>query len=89
MMSSGIWTDRNKAGFVLLALSAARDPKLLARLRAQGLDAIVEMARWHDSGHAVPGIAIFARIAGVPEITVIQAAAGPVEAMLALLPPVR
>ena len=89
MINSGIWTDRNKAGFVLLALSAARDPKLLARLRAQGLDAIVEMARWHDSGHAVPGIAIFARIAGVPEITVIQAAAGPVEAMLALLPPVR
>jgi hypothetical protein len=87
MMSSGIWSDRNKASFVLLSLTANSDPQLLARLRAQALDGIVEMARWHDMGHAFPGIAIFARIAGVPQDSAIQAAAGPVQAMLALLPP--
>jgi hypothetical protein len=85
MINSSIWTDRNKAGFVLDALTAKPDPKLLALMRAQALDSIVEMARWHDSGHNSSAISIFARMAGVPEEKVEQAAAGPVEGMLALL----
>jgi HEAT repeat protein len=44
MMSSGIWTDRNKGGFVLEAMTRGRDPKLLGAVRAQALEPLIEMA---------------------------------------------
>jgi len=86
MMNSGIWTDRNKASFVLQALTESRDPKLLARLRAEALDSLVEMARWKDEGHALPGVAIFAHLAGAPDDKVWDASRVSDDALLAMLP---
>jgi hypothetical protein len=66
MLNSGIWTDRNKASMLLMALSADRDPKLLTQLRSEALSSLIEMARW-DPGHAGMSLIILGRMAGVPE----------------------
>lgn len=67
MLSSGSWTDRNKAGWVLTALTKSRDPKLLARLRSEAWVALIEMARWRNAGHAYNARILLARIAGIEE----------------------
>ena len=85
MLDSGIWSDRNKSSWVLFSLTTAGDPKRLARLRAEALDPIIEIARWTSRGHAGMGVALFARIAGVPEEEARKAARGPVAGMLELL----
>lgn len=66
MLNSGRWTDRNKAGLLLYALSKWREPKLLAALRAQALESLLEMARWR-SGHAYGARTMLGRIAGIEE----------------------
>ncbi len=70
MLESLEWTDRNKAGALLLSLTKDRDPDLLAALRASALPALDEMARWHLEGYAFPSVAILARLAGLPEDTI-------------------
>jgi hypothetical protein len=83
MLNSGIWTDRNKAGALLVMLTAARDRKLLEKLRARALDSLVEMARWHEYGHAVMARILLGRIAGVEESRLQQLAfAGDVDAIV-------
>lgn len=67
MLSSGSWTDRNKAGWVLNALTKSRDPKLLARLRSEAWAALIEMARWRNAGHAYNARILLARIEGIEE----------------------
>lgn len=67
MLNSGIWSDRNKAGVLLLELSQWRDQKLLAELRAQALESLVEMARWRTAGHAYTARVLLGRIAGIEE----------------------
>jgi len=67
MVSSGSWTDRNKAGFLLKELSARRDPKLLGQLRSRALDSLIEMARWRNRGHADFARILLGRIAGIEE----------------------
>ena len=66
MLRSGVWEDRNKATFLLVDLTASRDPELLAALKAQALDALTEMAGWKDERHAPPARIILDRIKGVP-----------------------
>ena len=48
MLSSLIWSDRNKSSFALMQLTESRDPKLLERLREEALPSLVEMARWQS-----------------------------------------
>jgi hypothetical protein len=67
MLSSGIWTDRNKASFLLSIMSANRDPRLLRQLRARALPALIEMARWRDHGHADNSRLILGRLGGIEE----------------------
>lgn len=67
MLSSGSWTDRNKAGFLLTELSKGRPPRLLNQLRSQVLDSLIEMARWHSRGHADFARILLGRIAGIEE----------------------
>lgn len=67
MLSSGSWTDRNKAGFLLEKLSRTRNPKLLGQLRSRSLDSLSEMARWSSSGHAGFARTLLGRIAGIEE----------------------
>lgn len=64
MLNSGTWEDRNKAGLLLTALAQSRDPKLVSELRGEALDSLVEMARWHNLGHAGPYRELLGIIAG-------------------------
>jgi hypothetical protein len=66
LLNSLVWTDRNKAGFALMALTQGRNPALLAQLREQALPSLVEMARWKNPGHALIYCVILGRIAGLP-----------------------
>ena len=80
MLNSGLWTDRNKAAAVLVQLTANRNPDLLARIRFESYDAIVEMARWTEPSHARE---ILGRIGGIPEPQLQKLAwNGPVEAIV-------
>ncbi|HJS24824.1 MAG TPA: hypothetical protein VJ751_10760 [Pyrinomonadaceae bacterium] len=76
MLSSGSWTDRNKATWVLISLTRSRDPKLLAQLRSEALVSLLEMARWRSSGHAYDARILLARIAGIEEKRAEQLANG-------------
>jgi hypothetical protein len=67
LIRSGAWSDRNKASFLLVALTKSRDPNLLSSLRRDALDSLVEMARWRASGHAAPALLILGRIASIDE----------------------
>jgi len=74
MLHSMVWTDRNKAGFLLLTLSQTRDPVVLVALRADALTPLREMAQWHDWGHSYPAVMMLARIAGLSDDQVTPAA---------------
>lgn len=67
MLNSGFWEDRNKAGQLLMVLTASRSPQLLARLRTQALQSLIEMARWKDESHAYAHQVMLGRIAGFDE----------------------
>lgn len=67
LIRSGSWTDHNKASLLLDALTESRDPKVLATLRAQALDSLLEMAQWRSIGHATASLMILGRIAGIDE----------------------
>ena len=43
------------------------DPALLSDLRAQCLDSLVEMARWHNPGHAFEYRELLGKLAGFDE----------------------
>ena len=64
LLNSPVWSDRNKASGALMAMSADRDPELLAALRERALAPLIEMARWKSEGHALPAFLILCRIAG-------------------------
>ena len=64
LLNSPVWSDRNKASGALAAMSAGRDPELLAALREQAIAPLIEMARWKSEGHALPAVFILGRIAG-------------------------
>ena len=63
----------------------ARDPQLIARLRAEALDPLIEMARWRSEGHAACGKMVLARIAGAKEGEILRYGFSPAEAVLELL----
>ena len=64
LLNSPVWSDRNKASGALMAMSADRDPELLAALRERALAPLIEMAWWKSEGHALPAFLILCRIAG-------------------------
>ena len=74
MLSSPVWTDRNKSSMALMQLTERRDPTLLAELRARALPALVEMARWKSEGHAMPALFILGRIGGLSDDAIHAAA---------------
>jgi hypothetical protein len=68
LLSSGVWSDRNKASLLLDNLTASRDPATLHELRATALDALIEGASWHgDPGHAGAFVILLGRIANFSE----------------------
>ena len=86
MLSSGSWTDRNKAGFLLVELSERREARLLSQLRSQALDSLIEMAHWRSRGHADFARILLGRIAGIEETRLQQlVAAGQVDQIIKAL----
>ena len=85
MVHSGIWTDRNKSSNVLWPLTQSRDPQLLARLKSEAGDALLEMARWHAEDWTLPARIVLARIAGIPEERINWLSIGPRDAFLAAI----
>lgn len=77
MMSSGVWTDRNKAFGLLTELTQSRDARLLREIEERSLDALLESARWQRFGHAYSARAILARLAGIEEGAIFQDASTP------------
>ena len=67
MLNSPVWSDRNKAAFVLVSLTHARDPIMMRELRAAALPALADMVRWQAFGHAFPAALILGRMAGIAE----------------------
>jgi hypothetical protein len=61
------WTDRNKGAYLLMAMTASRDPALLKLLHDQALEPLREMAQWKDFSHAWPSLTILGRIGGIEE----------------------
>jgi hypothetical protein len=72
MLNSGVWTDRNKASFVLWSMTAAREPALLAKLHAEALDSLIEMASWSSTQHAFTARVILGRMAGMEDQRILQ-----------------
>jgi len=72
MLNSGVWSDRNKAGMLQMALTGPRPPQLLNRLRADALPSLIEMARWKNAGHAYAYKMMLGRIAGFDEARIEQ-----------------
>jgi hypothetical protein len=85
MMASGKWVDRNKASFVLEALTRSRDSRLMAQIEAQAWEQLMEMARWRDTGHAFGPRLILGRIRGVPDDRLLPLAGGSPDAFLAAI----
>jgi len=69
LLRSGSWLDHNKASLVLVALTTTRDPQVLAQLRTEVLDSLLEMARWRSIGHAEAALTILGRMGGIDEQT--------------------
>jgi len=67
MLHSVSWSDRNKAAFAMVNLTEKRDPRILDELRESALPALADMARWKHLPHALPGVILLGRIAGLPE----------------------
>jgi hypothetical protein len=67
LMNSVIWSDRRNASLALVNLTDDRNPDTLALLRQRALFSVIEMARWHDLEHALPGFILAGRLAGLTE----------------------
>jgi hypothetical protein len=66
MLFSGKWSDRNKAGLLLMRLTDTASPALLQTLRAQALEPLIEGASWTgDPGHSDLFLILLGRIAGL------------------------
>lgn len=71
MITSIVWTDRNKGAMVLMQLTQSRDRSLLNEIKQQALPSIIEMAKWEDRGHSLTSFVLLGRIAGEDEKTLI------------------
>src|SRR5579862_5920126 len=74
LLASGTWTDRNKAILALEPLTSARNPDVLKQLRDSAIDQLIEVARWHNLGHAWAGRMVLGRIAGIEEKRLLELA---------------
>jgi hypothetical protein len=84
MLGSGTWTDRNKAVWLVATISRSRDPKLLAKIREQALEPLIEMASWSEAGHAYTARVVLGRVGGIPEEKLdTMAFNGPLDAIIA------
>jgi len=67
LLNSVAWTDLNKASLALMALTESRNPALLTALRTRAFNSVVDIAQWTNPGHAMAGVVILGRLAGIPD----------------------
>jgi hypothetical protein len=67
LMNSVVWSDCRNASLALVNLTDQRDPETLDLIRQRALRPVVNMARWRDLEHALPGFILAGRLAGVDE----------------------
>jgi hypothetical protein len=67
LLNSAVWSDRRNAALALLTLTEKRDPETMRLIRQRALPSVVEMARWHDLEHALPGFLLAGRLAGLSD----------------------
>ena len=73
LLFSGKWTDRNKGSLLLMRLTEGRDPALLAALRHQAIEPLIEGASWSgDPGHSSAFLVILSRSLGIPDVPLKQ-----------------
>jgi hypothetical protein len=65
MLNSIDWSDRNKALFVLQALTEHRPSSVMVELRRRAMPALVEMARWKS--HGLSAFVLVGRVVGIEE----------------------
>ncbi len=70
MLNSLSWSDRNRAVMALQILADQPDAGVLAQIRDNALQSLVEMARWKTLAHALPPFLLLGKIAGLPEAQV-------------------
>ncbi len=84
MLGSGDWSDHNKAVALLDAMTLGRDPKLLAKIRQEALEPLIEMATWTEAPHAFSARLVLGRVGGIPEEKLpLMAFTGPVDEIVA------
>jgi hypothetical protein len=76
MLNSLIWTDRNKASFVLEPLTYHRNSQLLGEIKQKVLPSVIEMASWKNTGHSSSSYVILGRIAGIPDKDIFEGLTG-------------
>ncbi len=67
LLQSSNWSDRNRAGSILVFLTSGRDPKIVALLRERALASLFEMAAWKEQAHALSFRILLGRMALMPE----------------------
>ena len=67
LLSSGTWSDRNKASLLLMYATFDRDPRLMVQLRREELRALLDGAVWTSAGHADPFLTVLGRVEGLSE----------------------
>ena len=66
LLYSGLWTDRNKASFLLQGMTNSRNPQVLDLLRREAMGPLIEGASWTgDTGHNTPFLIILGRIGNI------------------------
>ncbi len=73
LMNSVFWDDRRNASAALVTLTDNRDAATLALIRERALNSVIEMARWRDLEHALPGFVLAGRLAGLDDSAIRQA----------------
>ncbi len=67
LMNSVVWSDRHAASLALVDLTQETNPEAMSLIRERALQSVVEMARWHNLAHALPGFILAGRLAGLSE----------------------
>ena len=67
MLTSPIWSDRNKALAIIRPLASGGDQALLRTLREEAFDSLLEMARWQSPGHASWAFFVLGHVLGLNE----------------------
>jgi hypothetical protein len=73
LLNSPIWTDRNKASFVLMSLTESKNVALLNALRARSFNSLADMVRWKNEGHALPAAMILGRMGNLSDDEIMKA----------------